>query len=147
MAFGIDKNAEEILRVGLTTLFREALIKDSVSQGNRPVAAEQFADAYLKSTQGKDHLKMHLDQKSKELLNEDIVAAIDKNGSFWRGVFVNLFSGAIGAVIGPFVWGLVVLAFALGQNNSALPENKAKEILRLAAPQDGGSPLNARGNR
>lgn len=135
MNSGPHHDAETVLRAGMTTLFREALIRDYMSNGQSQSAAATSADNFLKSSTGAGQLQMHLDAKRKEILNHDVLLEIRKHGSFWKSVWANLFSGALGAIIGPFVWGAVIALFSLGQSNSTLPENKAKELIqRMESP-------------
>ncbi|MET3105349.1 hypothetical protein AAKU58_000158 [Oxalobacteraceae bacterium GrIS 1.18] len=114
----------------MTTLFREALIRDILSSGKSKSTAETQADEFMNSSFGQAQLQMHLDVKRKEILNHGVIEEIRKHGKLWKSVGVNLLSGAIGAIAGPFVWGAVVVAFSLGQSNASLPETKAKELVK-----------------
>lgn len=132
----LSSEAEEILRAGLMTMLRETFIKESLANGKSQEEAEKHADNYLDTPTGQAHLKKHLFEKQQELLNKDLLEAIERSSGFWRGVGVNLFSGAVGSVLGPFVWGVVILTFSIGQNNTALPDNKAKEIIKNITPKE-----------
>jgi hypothetical protein len=63
------------------------------------------------------------------LQNTPVLEAIKSSGSAWRSVLISLLSAAVGALVGPFAWGLVVLAFSSGQSNLNLPEKKAQELV------------------
>lgn len=129
MAQSNNHDLDDILRAGLTSVMSERIRRDQIANNKTPTETENYLNMFLASAHGKEILKQQLSESRNQLNNEPILNAVNKSGGWFKGIMINLISGVIGALLGPIIWGFTVYYFALGQNNSALPDTMTKNLI------------------